>query len=214
MHDFSSTYLIHVAAVVGVAALTFRNQLLLRAFLIVSTLLYISYYLVVPGTPLWGAIFWSVVTIAVNAFMMIRLIFDRTHFRMSDDELRLFASFRSLSPGEFRTLNSLAIWRTAGTQTLLTREGAPLDKLYYVIDGAIGIAKSGRTFPIAAGAFIGEIAFLRGQPATATVTLEAGARYVEWPADKLGLLLQRNPSLKTSLDVLFNADMAAKVARA
>src|SRR6478752_1727417 len=175
MPPYLDVVLVNIAALIGVAGVAFKDQIALRATLILSTVLYITYFFVVPQAPLWNSIFWSLINLGVNAVVMVRLIFDRTHFRMSDDELRLFASFRSLSPGEFRALNSLATWRTAGTRTLLTREGAPLDKLYYVIDGAIGIAKSGRTFPIAAGAFIGEIAFLRGQPATATVTLEAGA---------------------------------------
>ena len=214
MPDFVTTSLIHIAALTGVAAMVFRNQLLLRGVLILSTLLYIVYYLCLPGVPLWGAIFWSFVTLVVNGFMMMRLIFDRTQFRLSDDELRLFAAFRLLSPGEFRTLTALASWRTAGTQTILSREGAPLDRLYYVLDGAIGISKSGRTFPIGAGTFIGEIAFLRGHSASATVTLEPGARYIEWHSDRLRALLDRTPGLKISLQALFNNDMAAKVARA
>jgi hypothetical protein len=214
MSDLLNTGLMHLAALIGVAALMFRDQLVLRALLIASTVLYISYYLFIPDAPAWSAIFWNLVTLGVNALTMARLVFDRTQFRLSDDELRLFASFRSLTPGEFRLLTSLATWKSATTQTILTREGARLDRLYYVLDGAIGIAKGGRSFPIGAGTFIGEIAFLRGQPASATVTLETGARYIEWSSDALTTLLARNPTLEGSLRTLFNADMAAKVARA
>jgi len=214
MSQFVDLGLIHLAAFVGVAAMFFRDQLLLRGFLVVSTLLYIAYYIVVPDVPLWGAIFWSVVTLGVNGTMIVRLLFDRTQFRLSDDELRLFAAFRSLSPGEFRALMSVAHWRTASARTILTREGAPVDKLYYVLDGAIGISKGGRSFPISAGAFIGELAFLRRQVASATVTLEPGTGYVEWPTQALEGLLGKSPSLRTAVDALFNADMAEKVARA
>jgi hypothetical protein len=214
MIELLNASLVHLAALVGVAALLFRDQMLLRGFLIASTLLYIVYYVVVPETPLWGAIFWSAIMIGVNAAMMVRLLFDRTQFRLSDDELRLFAAFRTLSPGEFRLLTALASWKTAETKTILTRENAPTDRLYYVLDGAIGITKGGRSFPIEAGAFIGEIAFLRGHMASATVTVEPGARYVEWPRQTLEDLLARNPGLKVALDGLFNADMAAKIARA
>jgi len=65
-----------------------------------------------------------------------------------------------------------------------------------------------------AGAFIGELAFLRRQVASATVTLEPGTRYVEWPTQSLEALLGKSPGLRTSVDALFNADMAEKVARA
>lgn len=209
-----SQSLVHVAAIVGVAAMMFRNQLMLRGLLILSTSLYILYYVVVPDVPLWDAIFWSVVMIGVNGFMIVRIAFDRAKFGLDEEEERLFASLGGLTPGQFRSLMADATWRTAESRMILTREGAPLDKLYYVLDGAIGIAKGGRSFPIGGGAFIGEIAFLRRQPATATVTLETGTRYVEWAARDLARLLASNPPLKISLDTIFNADMAAKVARA
>jgi hypothetical protein len=214
MPAYLDVVLVNIAALTGVAAVAFKDQVALRATLILSTVLYITYFFVVPDAPLWNAIFWSLINLGVNAVVMIRLVCDRTHFRLSDDELRLFAAFRSLSPGEFRALTGIATWRTATAQTILTREGAPVDRLFYVLDGAIGIAKSGRSFPIAAGTFIGEIAFLRGQHASATVTLDEGARYIEWSTKRLLDLLERHASLKTSLDVLFNADMAQKVARA
>jgi CRP-like cAMP-binding protein len=214
LFDIANQTLVHLAALVGVAALMFRDQIMLRGLLIASTVLYILYYVAIPAEPLWGAIFWSVVMIGVNALMMLRIAFDRTQFGLNADEERLFASFGTLTPGQFRTLMALATWRTADTRRILTREGAPVEQLYYVLDGAIGITKAGRSFPIGAGAFIGEIAFLRDQPATATVTLEPGTRYVEWPAQALARLLDRNAALKIALDTIFNADMAAKVARA
>jgi CRP-like cAMP-binding protein len=214
LFDIANQSLVHLAALVGVAALLFRDQVILRGLLIASTVLYILYYVAIPAEPLWGAIFWSLVMIGVNAFMMLRIAFDRTQFRLNPDEERLFASFGTLTPGQFRTLLALATWMTADTRRILTREGAPVDKLYYILDGAIGITKAGRSFPIGAGAFIGEIAFLRDQPATATVTLEPGTRYVEWPAQALARLLDRHGALKIALDAIFNADMAAKVARA
>lgn len=213
--QFLDQSLVHAAAIVGVAALVFRDQLMLRALLIASTMLYIVYYVAVRGEPLWGAIFWSVVMIGGNAAMMLRIAFDRTKFGLCAEEERLFAEFGPLTPGQFRALMALAEWRNAETSQILTREGAPVEKLYYVLDGAIGITKAGRSFPIGAGAFIGEIAFLRSQPATATVTLEPGTRYVEWPARGLARLLDhRNGQLKVALHAIFNADMAAKVARA
>jgi hypothetical protein len=214
MFEVFSVGMINVAALVGVAAMVFRNQIILRGLLILSTFLYIIYYFVASPVPMWSAIFWSVVTIGVNLTVMLRLIYDRTQFRLTDDELRLFAAFRTLTPGEFRGLTGLASWRTASARTILTREGAPLDKLYYVLDGAIGITKGGRSFPIADGTFIGELAFLRGQPASATVTLEPGARYLEWSVPALNAHFHKAPTLRASLIGLFNADLAAKLARA
>jgi len=46
------------------------------------------------------------------------------------------------------------------------------------------------------------------------VTLEKGARYVEWQIATLDDALSRSPTLRAALEALFNADMAGKVARA
>ncbi|MDQ0470716.1 Crp/Fnr family transcriptional regulator [Labrys wisconsinensis] len=215
LESFLQNGLVHVAALIGVAAMTFRSQLLLRGLLLASTMLYIVYYLAVPPVPMWAPIFWSAVTVAINGTMMARIVLDRTQFRLTLDEQRLQAELGdTLSPGAFRRLMALASWRTAESPRILTREGAPVESLFYVVDGALGITKSGKSFPIAAGTFIGEVAFLRGTPASATATLQPGARYVEWPAAALGRLLDGNPSLRTAFGSLLNEDMAAKVANA
>jgi len=212
--DIARLGLIHVAALISVAALTCRDQIVLRALLILSTLLYILYYFVVPEVMMWDAVFWTVVNLGVNLFMMSRLFLDRTHFALTDDERRLFAAFGTLAPGEFRALMKIAVWRKAETTQILLREGAPVEKVYYVLEGASRISKAGRSFPLAPLAFLGEIGFLRKTPASATVTIEAGARYVEWSASALMALQLRRPLIKIALDGLLASDMAAKMAAA
>ncbi|GLS19498.1 hypothetical protein GCM10007874_25150 [Labrys miyagiensis] len=206
--------LIHAAALISVAALTCRDQIVLRALLVVSTLLYILYYFVVPEVLLWDAIFWTAVNLGVNLFMMSSLLLARTQFRLSEDERRLFAAFGPLSPGEFRALMKIATWRRAETTQILLREGAPVEKVYYVLDGTPKVTKAGRSFPLRPFAFIGEIGFLRKAPASATVTVEPGACYVEWPAKALQALQLRRPLIKVALDGLLASDMAAKMAAA
>jgi Cyclic nucleotide-binding domain len=204
--------LIHVAALISVAALTCRDQIVLRGLLVLSTLLYILYYFVVPEVLLWDAIFWTAVNLGVNLFVMSRLLLARTQFRLSEDERRLFAALGTLEPGEFRALMKVAIWRKTETTQILVREGAPVEKIFYVLDGRPEVSKAGRSFPIRPLAFIGEIGFLRKTPATATVTVEPGTCYVEWPAKALSALQLRRPSIKIALDGLLASDMAAKMA--
>ncbi|CAM5764421.1 hypothetical protein LMIY3S_01142 [Labrys miyagiensis] len=214
LFDIARLGLIHAAALISVAALTCRDQIVLRALLVLSTLLYILYYFVVPAVLLWDAIFWTVVNLGVNLFMMSRLLLGRTQFRLSEDERRLFAAFGTLSPGEFRALMQIATWRRAETTQILLREGAPVEKIYYVLDGTPKVSKAGRSFPLHALAFIGEIGFLRKTPASATVTVEPGTCYVEWPAKALSALQMRRPLIKVALDGLLASDMAVKMAAA
>src|SRR3982751_5145268 len=152
--DIMRLGLIHAAALISVAALTCRDQIVLRALLVVSTVLYILYYFVVPEVLLWDAIFWTTVNLAVTLFMMSKLVLARTQFRLTADERRLFAAFGTLEPGEFRALMKIASWRRAETTQILTREGAPVDTVYYVLDGVPKVTKGGRSFSARSQTFI------------------------------------------------------------
>lgn len=211
---FVSENLVHLAAALYLAGFLFRDQIMLRMLVIVGDVIYTAYYLLAPAEPLWGGAIWSIVFICVNSVMITRIIADRAHFGLSADELLLFRKLDTMTPGEFRRFIRLAGWRTAPHDTVLTKENELLENLYFVLDGGITIDKSGRSTPIEAGVFIGEVSFLLTQPASATVTVAPQARYVVWDAGALRRLLLRAPSLRIAFNAALNRDMALKVARA
>ncbi len=137
-----------------------------------------------------------------------------TFYRMSEEEQRLFRLLDGLSPGEFRRLAKIGHWHRGEGATVLTEEQKPLDRLYYVLDGAITIDKAGHRFEIPPETFIGEVAFLTGRPASATVTVRDSAHYVAWDKAALRRLQMRAPSLSIALHAALNKDMAIKVAKA
>lgn len=212
---FAKQNIVHLGAALYLVGLLFRDQILLRAFLIGGDLLYISYFYFAPHTPLWGGIFWSAAFTLVNAVMIARILADRTDFGMTGEERQLFSLLDPLSPGEFRRLIKAGRWRTATAATVLTEENHPLDRLHYVLDGNILVDMAGRApATIAPRTFIGEVAFLLTRSASATVTVAAGARYITWERAALRRLQIRAPSLAIALSAALNKDMAAKVARA
>jgi hypothetical protein len=123
--DIIKLSLVHIAALINVSGMFFRDQFMLRLLVLVSTLLYIVYYLVVPDTPLWDAIAWCVVLTGVNAVMMVLIILDRKQFFLTDVESRLFRSLLTFSPGEFRKLMKAGNWRHVEDARTLTTEGKP-----------------------------------------------------------------------------------------
>jgi hypothetical protein len=213
-HLFVGENLVHIAAAIYLAGFLFRDQIMLRALVIVGDFVYTAYYLFAPAEPLWGGAAWSVVFIVVNTIMISRIIADRAHFGLSEDELRLFRKLDTMTPGEFRRFMRMGSWRTAAESAVLTHENKPVENLYFVLDGAVTIEKAGRSTPIESGVFIGEVAFLLTQPASATVTVAPQTRYVIWDAGALRRLLIRSPSLRIAFNAALNRDMAAKVARA
>ena len=206
--------IVHIGAAFYLAGFLFRDQLMLRALIIAGDVVYILYFLLAPDVPLWGGVFWSAVFVVVNGWMIARIVADRTHFGMSEEEQRLFRLLDGLSPGEFRRLAKIGHWHRGEGATVLTEEQKPLDRLYYVLDGAITIDKGGHRFEIPPETFIGEVAFLTGRPASATVTVRDNAHYVVWDKAALRRLQMRAPSLSIALHAALNKDMAIKVAKA
>ena len=206
--------LLHLAALVSVAALLFRDQIKLRAVLLVSIALALANNYDGADAPDWEDLFWNAVLFTINLVVLVQLVLDRTHIGLSVEERGLFDAFGLLTPGEFRALARLASWHDAAGGELLTREGETPSSLYYVLSGGLTIAKGDRTITYGPGAFIGEIAFLQRGPASATVRLDAGSRYVAWTTADLDRRIAGRQNLRHAVTRLISHDMALKVGRA
>jgi len=207
-------YLVHVGAVLYLVCFVFRNQILLRWFAIMGDFAYIAYYYGATDRPLWEAMFYAGMNIVINLVMISLLVRDQRQGSFGEKDLQLFRRFAPLSPGEFRRLMRGGSWKETDAVTQLTSEGGNPDKLFYVMEGEVEIDKGGRKITPESGIFIGEIAFLSRKPATATVTLRPGARYVAWEAETLRQQLESDGALQNSVMRLLNADLMAKVAKA
>lgn len=207
-------HLIHVGAVLYLICFLFRDQIALRTFAIAGDFAYMAYYFTASSSPLWEAIFWIIPNMGINIVMIFLILRDRRMTVLSDDEMSLFQNLRGLSPGQFRRLMKLGKWRTLEEPVALTQEGQSLDQLHYVLKGDVEVDKSGRKIRVDPAVFIGELAYLRGKPATATVTAGREAVVVSWSHQDLRRAIAKDNDLSQSLATLLNADLAEKVARA
>jgi hypothetical protein len=205
--------LVHLAGLLHVFGYLSKDKLVLRSLMLAGTVGYLLYYYFQPQ-PLWDAMFWSSLFIAANVFTMVRLVLDRRHLGLDEHERRLAAAFSSLTPGQFRRLMRAGKWMTAAGPTSITREGEAVEALFFVLDGSVTIHKGERSFPVEPGLFIGEIAWPLDTPASASVELGDGSRYVMWDATALRLLVSRSPDLRIGFESLLGQDLAAKVRNA
>jgi CRP-like cAMP-binding protein len=150
----------------------------------------------------------------INIVMIILITRDRRVSSLTDHELSLFQNLRGLTPGQFRRLMKLGRWQTLEEPLVMTREGQALDRLYYILQGEADISKADRSFKVDSGLFIGELAFLRNKPATATVTGAPGAVLVSWSHADLQRATAKDQDFSHALSLLLSADLAEKVARA
>lgn len=210
----SHTLFLDIAGVISVAALALRDQIKLRAVLLISIMFAIAAHSVMSKETGWTEVFWHGVEFVINFVVLAQLILDRTHIGLTPEQEELFKAFHSLTPGEFRALLKLASWETTTAPEVLTTEGQIPEDLFYVLHGVIEIEKGGRLFQIDPRSFIGEVAFLHNCPATATVRVGQGARFVRWKVKSLEKGLDAKNELRVAMMRLIGLDMATKVARA
>ncbi|GAB4230361.1 MAG: hypothetical protein Tsb0032_36830 [Kiloniellaceae bacterium] len=215
MQDFDfvggTGLLVHAAALLQVLGFVNRRQLALRGLTLAGSLVYLAYYYLHPAEPLWGAMFWSSVLALANGVGILRVLLERRacHPNMQHDSF--LNIMKVLSPGEFRRLMQLAEWRVAEQPVQLTKEGEIAPSLYFITGGKVDIGRNGKAITLGPGAFIGEISFTLNDAATADVSAPIGTEYIEWPREKLRKAIERTPALGSSMERLFNQELARKL---
>lgn len=200
-------------AILGyVLGFVFKNQIFLRLLVLIATIFYILYYYYHPDEPLWGAIYGSFLIMGANLIGLGRLLYSRLPIGIPANQWPIFKALDGLEPGEFRKLMSLGSMQFADATVQLTEEAVEVESLYFAISGDLNGVKTGREFKMYAGEFIGEVSFMLGGKATATVSIEKGGVYYEWRKDKLRKVLENEPRLSQAFEALIGRDMAKKVA--
>ena len=208
----SSDILVHIGSFLLLLAYLVRDQILLRAVIILGTIFYIVYYIFMEA-PLWSALLWNVSFVVINLIMIVVIYSDKTSFVMSEKEAKLYQVFYTLSPGEFKKLLKIADWFDGSCEEKITTEGEIPSRLYFIINGEALIARDDKKFIVGPNVFIGELAYLTKKPATATVKLTNKVVGISWKTTSLTKLLASNPQMKIAFDGLLNQDLAAKLAK-
>ena len=204
--------LVYIAFVFDILGFLARDELRLRILLLASGLLLTTYYFVVAEEPLWDAIVTNGMIDLVNFTMICVVIHERSTLAMPAATVAIYERFSMMTPGQFRKVFRAGRLKTAAQDETLAVEGAALPRLFYVLDGEVEVEKHGARTPIGQNVFVGEIAFLHDVPATATVRIRAGSRYLEWSHEDLNALTDRHPAIRTALLAHLNLDLSRKVA--
>lgn len=211
-YQVSQETLVHAAVLCYAAGFLCRDQIALRCAILTGSSFYLAYYWTVDGGPLWDAFAGSLLIASANLAGLGSLIHSRMTFTIARADRPLHEALGALEPGIFRQLMRIGERRTARKGTILTREGETPDRLHFVLSGHPVVIKSGRRFAIDPHSFVGEVSWMLGVPASATVELPEGADYLSWRRDRLDRLMRRKPRAKQALEALIAQDMARKVA--
>src|SRR5437763_972072 len=134
--------------------------------------------------------------------------FSNEEKELDDTLFKDFAAFDCMK------LMRIGNWREAKPGQVLTVEGEPLDEVMLIYDGRLGVETNGKEVAqLQDGNFIGEVSFISGGAATATVRAVDPTRYVSWSKKEIEKLLNRNPSMKFAMQAVFSTDLSKKLAR-
>ena len=190
------------------------NQVALRLMVLLGTFFYIWYYTVAAETPLWEAIYLSLGIGVANLIGLLGLYLNQSKLLIPNSFRDLYQQFEGMPPGDFRDLVARADRKVLTEKLEVTLEGQPVSQLTYVVSGGIDVEKRGDRFPLPARIFIGEVAFLTGQSASATTWVSEGAEILQWDADMLRQRSQKKPRFKLALEAMISKALAATVAEA
>jgi hypothetical protein len=203
-------YLIHVANVLYVFSYSVRDILWLRLLTVVALLALIPFYY---SRDLVQAIYWNVLFLAVNLVQLYRLLLERRPVKLTVEQQRLYRGpFRALSPREFVRLLDVAAWRDYDAGATLVEQGSVLDGLTLIADGEVAVNVDGDDVStLASGQFVGEVAFVTGESASASVIARTQCRCVRWRTEKLRSFLQERADIRATMQDIIGNDLAQKL---
>lgn len=203
----------HASFLITALSFALRDMMALRIFAVLSGAIGIAYNYLIPAGPLWLVIFWLTVFIAINLVRIVGIVLERRAIDFTDEEAELRDTvFPNFSPVEFKKLIRIGQWQQIDAGEVLTEQGQVIGGLKLLYNGEVRVERDGAEIGTARdGAMIGEISFIQGGPATATVVSTKPCRFISWPGEELRRLLTRNPAMDVAMKHVFSVDLMRKL---
>jgi CRP-like cAMP-binding protein len=187
----------------------------LRVVAVVGLFIEIFYFRLTGETATRG-IGWDTVFVLINLYQLFWLVRNRVSLRLPDDDAPLLREALSgLDDAQIARLLKAAEWKNFQPGEILTRQDAPLDSLYFLLSGRAAVAVSGSLVTyLEKGSFIGEIAYLTGNPATATVTVDEPSRALSFNRVRMAKVIASDEAISGIIYQMLGRDLAMKMRRA
>jgi hypothetical protein len=205
----------HLAAVLTMVAYLLKDILWLRLLTILACFAGIVFNYFVPATPLWSIIYWNLLFATINIVQIAIIIRERTGIHFTEEEKELHDTlFKNFAPFEFMKLMRIAKWLEAKQGEVLAVEKETLTAVMLIYNGLVSIENNGKeVVQLRDGNFIGEVSFITGGTASATVRALQPTRYITWPKAEVTKLLNRNPSMRLAMQSVLSTDLSKKLMR-
>ena len=192
----------------GLIAFSFlvKDILWLRVVSILASLFSVFYNYTIPETPMWLAINWNFIFVAVNVYHIAVIIYEKRPIKMQPKDKELYETmFKDLSPVEYLKISKVAEWKKYKSGQSLIVQGMPVDDLILIYNGTVNVIVDGEGVAnLKDGQFVGEMSFLTEKSATADCIVKHDSECLVWKQKEFKELLKRNPSLYYSIQSLLS----------
>lgn len=205
----------HLAYIIIAISYFLTNIYWLRVAAVIGLSLEIVYFRL-AGVGTTTGLPWDVVLILINLYELFWLTREKLLARLPDaDAAMLRTAFGGLDDAQIAKLLKAAEWKTYKPGDVLTRQDAPVDALYYVCTGRANVDVDGKSVAyLESGSFVGEIAYLTGNVATARVTIVEEARTLVFSKMGMAKVMASDRQISGIMYQLLGRDLAAKMRRA
>jgi hypothetical protein len=203
----------HAASIVTAIAYLVNDVLWLRFLIVLSCIAGIIYNYAVPHPGSWALVNWNLVFLAINLAQIAVIMKERREISFTEEERELYETlFKNFAPFEFMKLLRIGVWHEAEKDDVLAVEKKQLDDVMLIYNGLVQVESDGQTLALLKdGSFIGEMSFITGGDATATVKAIEPTRYLSWSKENLRKLLNRNPSMRFAMQTVLSTDLTKKL---
>jgi len=203
----------HVSYILIAISYYLTNMYWLRVTAVVGLTLEIVYFQLSGGAMHTG-IAWDIVFIAINAYQIYWLVAERRNLHLLEDaHLLRQGVFAGFSHAQLARLVKAGSWRTFETGTTITSEGEAVSELVLMCNGQAAVEAQGHVVAhLRGGAFVGEMAFVSGKPASATVTVEQPSRAFVFNMERLRKLVATDELVAVAMHRVIGRDLADKLA--
>jgi len=208
----SKDLVVHFAFILTALAFITYDILFLRVLAVASSLVGLAYFGIYLGrTPI---LFWQIVFLGINSWRIVHLLRERRSVSFSEEEQELYQTiFPRFAPVEFMKLMRVGEWKSGEPGAVLATQDEHVEELLIIYNGEVAVEKDGAdVVRLKDGTWIGEMSYLQGSNASATVRITRPTRYVAWPKDELTKLLKRNPTMDVAMKSVMSADLIQKLA--
>jgi len=205
-----SLIILNIGYALTFVALAIREVLWLRSTLTAAQISLFVYHFFYANNQ--TAAFWTAVFVLVNSYNIVKIILERRPKLIPDEIRDLYDGiFKSLTTREF-----LYFWNMGTIKSVkddyLIHSGEHQDNLLLVLSGSANVQVNGEIIAsLDRGAFIAEISFLSGEPASADVYVNEELIFISWRSGRLKNMQNENPEFWMKLQHALSEDLIKKV---